>query len=466
MRIPNGLLTSKQLFFISEAMAKYGDDYEAVVDITTRQNLQLRGLKLEDTSDLITGLVELGLGSYSSGLDNVRNVVGSPLAGIDSLEDFDTRQIWTNHTFKYQHTQPSPSKEINDMVTGNNKGNPEWANLPRKFNIAVSGSRDDYAHTHINDIGLQAVRHEKTGEAGFNVVLGGYFSTKRAAGSVDLNLWVPPGQVLNLCYSILRIFRDHGHRKDRQKARLLWLIEEWGLETFRNAVLEEMQTNAKYGVGEENSLPVDGEQRHAGYSWVGLHVPVGRFRAFEIHELGRLAEKYSGGEMRLTVEQNVIFPNVRDEEVASLLADPFIAGGRFKINPGPIARGLVACTGAQFCGVGLVETKTRAIELAEKLEAAYDIPQTVRMHFSGCPNSCGQSQVADIGLMGAPAKKDGKAVEGVDVFLGGAVGEGGWVLEAALGEKFLKNVAMGEEDSDVLSALGELLVERFGAVKK
>jgi len=95
---------------------------------------------------------------------------------------------------------------------------------------------------------------------------------------------------------------------------------------------------------------------------------------------------------------------------------------------GPIARGLVACTGAQFCGVGLVETKTRAIELAEKLEAAYDIPQTVRMHFSGCPNSCGQSQVADIGLMGAPAKKDGKAVEGVDVFLGGAVGEGGWVL--------------------------------------
>lgn len=204
---------------------------------------------------------------------------------------------------------------------------------------------------------------------------------------------------------------------------------------------------------------------------MGLHVPVGRFRAFEIHELGRLADRYSGGEMRLTVEQNVIFPNVKDEEVAALLADPFIAGGRFKINPGkdtvvvvcwllsvrvcflllavsyvysahthsscstttttitnhdtgPLARGLVACTGAQFCGVGLIETKTRAIEMVEKLEAAYDIPQTVRMHFSGCPNSCGQSQVADIGLMGAPAKKDGKAVEGADIFLGGAVGEG------------------------------------------
>lgn len=121
----------------------------------------------------------------------------------------------------------------------------------------------------------------------------------------------------------------------------------------------------------------------------------------------------------------------------------------------------MACTGAQFCGVGLVETKNRGIELVEKLEAAYDIPDTVRIHFSGCPNSCGQSQVADIGLMGAPAKKDGKAVEGVDVFLGGAVGE-----EAALGDKFLKNVPMGDADADVLAALGQILEERFGAVKK
>jgi ferredoxin-nitrite reductase len=130
-------------------------------------------------------------------------------------------------------------------------------------------------------------------------------------------------------------------------------------------------------------------------------------------------------------------------------------------STGPLARGLVACTGAQFCGVGLVETKTRAIDMVEKLEAAYAIPDTVRIHFSGCPNSCGQSQVADIGLMGAPAKKDGKAVEGVDVFLGGAVGE-----EAALGDKFLKNVAMGDADADVLAALGQILEERFGAVKK
>lgn len=413
-------------------------------------------------------------------------------------------------------------------------------------------------------------------------MLGGYFSTKRAATSVELDLWVPPSQVLNLCYSILRvragsifkkcthiitfnlltfellllqlqIFRDHGNRKDRQNARLLWLIEEWGLDAFRQAVLDEMQTNAAYGVGAGQPLPMEKHQHHAGpytfppaspllsartpppspcthpptpthptteppfarrdylgvhpqkqagYSWVGLHVPVGRFRAFEIHELGRLADRYSGGELRLTVEQNVIFPNVKDEDVPALLADPFVAGGRFQINPGmcvcgyvcmyvcvctlschwpyldcvshittqrnapshqtgPLARGLVACTGAQFCGVGLVETKTRAIDMVEKLEAAYAIPDTVRIHFSGCPNSCGQSQVADIGLMGAPAKKDGKAVEGVDVFLGGAVGE-----EAALGDKFLKNVAMGDADADVLAALGQILEERFGAVKK
>ncbi|EWM20575.1 nitrite reductase, partial [Nannochloropsis gaditana] len=249
MRIPNGVVTSEQLFFIAEAIAKYGEDYEAVVDITTRQNLQLRGLKLEDTSEIITGLLARGLGCYSSGLDNVRNVVGNPLAGIDPLEIYDTRELCT---------------AINDMITNHNLGNPEWANLPRKFNIAVSGSRDDYSHTHINDIGFQAVPHAASGIIGFNVVLGGYFSAKRVATSLELDLWVPPGQVLNLCYSVLRLFRDHGNRKDRQKARLLWLIEEWGVETFRRNLLAEMQSNTAYGAGAGETLPVDVAQAHAG----------------------------------------------------------------------------------------------------------------------------------------------------------------------------------------------------------
>lgn len=176
LKVPNGVITSAQARVFADLVEPYGDKL-GVIDITTRQNIQLRGVKLEDASTVVDSLMECGLGSFMSGLDNVRNLVGNPIAGIDPNEVLDTRPICA---------------QINSDITGAFRGNPEWANLPRKFNIAVSGSRDDFSHTSINDIGLQATMHpDCPGVPGFNIVLGGYFSIKRYAESIPFDAWIP-----------------------------------------------------------------------------------------------------------------------------------------------------------------------------------------------------------------------------------------------------------------------------------
>lgn len=191
LRVPNGLLESKHMRYYANTVSKYGPEI-GVVDITTRMNIQLRGMPIEDGADILKGLQALGQTSVMSGLDNLRNLVGSPIAGIDPLEMIDTREL---------------CRTIDSWYTDGGKGNPEWCNMPRKFNIAISGSRDDFAHTHINDIGFQPCAHEKTGEIGFNVVLGGYFSIKRIAEAIPMGVWVTPAQVVPLSKVILKLFR-------------------------------------------------------------------------------------------------------------------------------------------------------------------------------------------------------------------------------------------------------------------
>jgi ferredoxin-nitrite reductase len=193
-------------------------------------------------------------------------------------------------------------------------------------------------------------------------------------------------------------------------------------------------------------------QKQAGLNYVGLHVPVGRLWAEDFYELARLSEVYGNGELRLTVEQNVILPNVPDDRLPVLLEEPLLQ--KFSIDPSPLMRSLVSCTGAQFCNFALVETKQRAQVLAKALDAELTLPQPVRIHWTGCPNSCGQPQVADIGLMGTKVRKDGKTLEGVDIFMGGKVGK-----DAHLGEKVMQGIPC-DELPDVLKTL---LMEHFQA---
>jgi len=467
LKVPNGIVNSDQMRFYADTCEPYGEE-KGVIDITTRQNIQLRGIKLEDSADVIDGLHARNQTCYQSALDSIRNMVGSPLAGIDDKELVDTREL---------------CNALNDLVSldpeTETRGNPHWANLPRKFNIAVSGSRDDYAHTHINDIGLQPVAHAETGVMGFNVVLGGYMSIKRIAESIDSGMWIPADRnsVVTMSEAIMRIFRDEGERKDRQKGRLMWLIEKYGVEEWKKAVVDEIASYDR-GVTVDNTQPMDKtpferrsligvhKQPQEGKVRVGVVVPVGRLSVKECRDIADLADKYSDGEIRLTVEQNVILPNVDESAIDELLVEPSLNGTRLKVNPGKIEGNLVSCTGAQFCPLALVETKANAEAVVKELEKLVTIDKDVRIHWTGCPNSCGQVQAADIGIMGAPAKKlnpeTGKqmAVPGCKIFVGGRIGEDAHLAM----DPSMKGIPLAQED--LLPVLVDILKKDFGAVDR
>jgi len=439
LRLPNGILTSTQMRVLGEVVQRYGSDGNA--DITTRQNLQLRGIRIEDVPEIFQRLQAVGLTSVQSGMDNVRNITGDPTAGIDAEELFDTREL---------------VRQVQDMITKRGEGNSEFTNLPRKFNIAITGGRDNSVHAEINDLAF--IPAYKDNRFGFNVLVGGFFSAKRCDPAIPLNTWVAPEDVVAVCRAVLEVYRDNGLRANRQKARLMWLIDEWGVDNFRSAVEQQLgkpllPAAAKDEIDWEKQDHIGlFRQKQPGLYYVGLHVPVGRLYASEMFELARLAQVYGSGELRLTVEQNVIIPNIPDSRLEAFLAQPLLQ--RFSINPQSLSRSLVSCTGAQFCNFALIETKNRALAMIQALEAELDFPQAVRIHWTGCPNSCGQPQVADIGLMGTKVRKNGKAAEGVDIYLGGKVGK-----DAHLGSCAMKGIAC----DDLQPVLRELLVEHFGA---
>lgn len=443
MRLPNGILTSTQMRILAEIVQRYGDDGYA--DITTRQNLQLRGIRIEDLPDIFNKLKQVGLTSIQSGMDNVRNITGSPVADLDADELIDTRGLVA---------------KVQDMITNNGEGNPEFTNLPRKFNIAIEGGRDNSVHAEINDIAF--VPAYKDGKLGFNVVVGGFFSAKRCDAAIPLNAWVPPNDdVVDLCRAILTVYRDRGLRANRQKSRLMWLIDELGLDNFRAEVEKQFGRELHTAAPKDE---IDWEkrdhigiyrQKQPGLNYVGLHVPVGRLHAPDMFDFARIADVYGNGEIRLTVEQNIIIPNIPDTRLEPFLKESLLQ--RFSVNPEPLTRALISCTGAQFCNFALIETKNRALAMIKELQAELTVPKPVRIHWTGCPNSCGQPQVADIGLMGTKARKNGKAVDGVDLYMGGKVGK-----DAHLGNCVQKGIAC----EDLKPVLRDLLIDRFGAQPK
>jgi ferredoxin-nitrite reductase len=440
MRTPNGIVSSEQMRVYGEIVQRYGDDGSA--DITTRQNMQLRGVRLEDIPEIFQRFEAVGLTSIQSGMDNVRNITGSPMAGIDSSELIDTREL---------------VQKVQDAITNSGHGNYDFTNLPRKFNIAIEGGRDNSVHAEINDIAFVPAYRE--GELGFNVLVGGFFSAKRVAAAIPLNVWVGNNDdVVKLSLAILTVYRDRGSRANRQKSRVMWLIDELGLEQFR--ALVEAEFGKPLATATEEDL-IDWEkrdhlgvfqQKQPGFNYVGMHVPAGRLQAEDLFDLARIAEVYGNGEIRLTVEQNVIIPHICDENLDAFSAEPLLQ--KFTLKPNTLERSLVSCTGAQFCNFALVETKNRALAIARELDAELAIPDKVRLHWTGCPNSCGQPQVADIGFMGTKVRKDGKTVEGVDLYMGGRVGK-----NARLGDCVEKGIPC----DDLKSTLKAILIEQFNA---
>lgn len=439
MRMPNGILSGGQMRVLAEVIQQYGEDGYA--DITTRQNIQLRGIHIEDIPDIFNRFQQAGLTSMQSGMDNVRNITGSPVAGLDANELIDTRGL---------------VRKVQDMITNNSQGNPAFTNLPRKFNIAIAGGRDNSVHAEINDIAF--VPAYKDDKLGFNVVVGGFFSAKRCAPAISMNVWVDHTQVVDISEAILIVYRDNGSRANRHQSRMMWLIEEWGVERFRAAVETQMgvtlQSEAdkdEFDWDKRDHIGVHVQQQ-PGLNFVGMHVPVGRLYANDMFEFARMAEVYGSGEIRLTVEQNVLIPNIPDSRLDSFLQEPLLEV--FSINPDPLTRALVSCTGSQFCKFALIETKNQAVAVINDLADELEVPKPVRFHWTGCPNSCGQPQVADIGLMGTKTRKDGKTVEAVDLFMGGKVGK-----DAVLGEKVQKAIPCDE----LRGVLKDILIQQFDA---
>ncbi|MCT0214542.1 ferredoxin--nitrite reductase [Synechococcus sp. CS-1324] len=448
LRLPNGLIQADQLDVLAEAVDRCGDHGSA--DITTRQNLQLRGLLLEDMGPLVTAMAAVGLTSRQSGHDNPRNVTGNPLAGIDPEEFVDTRPL---------------VDAIQDVLLG-----PEGPkNLPRKFNVAVGGAPDSFL-LH-NDLAFLPAHRDgdQSAELGFTVLVGGFFSAQRNTLAIPLGLWLRGDQLPEFSLAVLRHYERQGDRSNRNKTRLMYLIDALGIERYRNEVLDTYGEFAGAAAAaavsrHDGSHLVDRAprdicgvhaQRQDGLHWVGLHVPMGRLEASGMALLSRLARIYGSGQLRFSESQNVLICDVPGERLEALLAEPLLQ--RFRVEPGPLEAEAVSCTGNRYCSFALIPTKSTAQAVVEELERRLELPQAVRTHWTGCPNACGQPYMGEIGLMGAKARLDGQMVEAAKIFLGGSM-----AAEPRLGELHDKPIPLSQL-SDVLETL---LVERFGARRR
>jgi len=426
----NGILEPGQLRAIAEVARDYasgpvsnpefGDSW---IDLTTRQSVQLHWIELEDIPEIWEKLEAVGVTTRSSGGDTMRNISGSPVAGKDANEVIDTLPLLE----RFQ-------EEI--------RGDDDLCNMPRKFNISISGTPEGGAQDAINDIGLEPAEKEIDGEEtlGFNVRVGGGLGGREPRVARPLDVFVTPDEAYDVVRGFVELYHDHGDRQVRAKNRSRFFVDDHGTDWIRDLLDEEYVDRDLRTAGEDirdeytynaGSTPDDGKKDYTGVHeqgdgrrYVGLSVPVGRLPAEEAVELADLADEYGTGEVRLTRRQNPIIVDVEPDRVDDLLAEPLLA--KHRPEPNPFVRGAMACTGTEFCSIALVETKTRTATMLRWLRDNVDLPDDVKqlkIHFSGCTADCGQANTADIGLLGMRARKDGEMVEAVDIGVGGGMGE-------------------------------------------
>jgi ferredoxin-nitrite reductase len=426
VKIPGGRLTAAQARLIGEIADEHargpephplwGDGY---LDLTTRQDIQLHWIKIGAVPEIWRRLEEVGITTVQACGDSARNVLCCPVSGIDSEEVIDAYPI---------------AVAISDFFTGNR----EYANLPRKFKMSVTGCREDCAQAEINDLALVPARLDD-GTVGFNLLVGGGLSDGPRLAS-DIDVFVHPNDAVEISRAVAQLFDELGNRDNRWTCRLRYLVQELGPETFR----AELAARARIPLtpaGEHLTNRYRGDhigihsQRQKGLSYVGVNVTVGRMTGTDLVEMARLAETFGDGEIRLTTDQNLILTGVPEEKIAGLLAEPLLQ--THSPNPKPFERGAVACTGNEFCRLAIVETKARALQWAQELDrrVAIEGADIIRLHFSGCSASCAQPQIADIGFRGETAKTADAIVEGVDIGLGGSLGRDAAFIDWVEGAK-------------------------------
>ncbi|MEV6783310.1 nitrite/sulfite reductase [Streptomyces sp. NPDC051098] len=412
VRIDGGRLTTEQLRVIGEISEEFA---RGTADLTDRQNVQYHWIRIEDTPEIWRRLEGVGLSTTEACGDTPRVILGSPVAGIAEDEIIDgTPAI----------------EEIHRRIIGNKA----FSNLPRKFKSAVSGSPLlDVAH-EINDIAFVGVNHPEHGP-GFDLWVGGGLSTNPKIG-VRLGAWVPLDEVADVHEGVISIFRDYGYRRLRTRARLKFLVADWGPEKFRQ-VLEDEYLRRKLVDGPAPEQPVQQWRDHVGVHrqkdgrfYVGFAPRVGRIDGATLTKIADVAAEHGSGRLRTTVEQKMIVLDVEEDRIESLVSG--LEALDLRVNPSPFRRGTMACTGIEFCKLAIVETKARGASLIDELERRMpEFDQPITININGCPNACARIQVADIGLKGQLVLDDeGNQVEGFQVHLGGALG-----LEPGFGRK-------------------------------
>ncbi len=443
VKIPGGFLTAPQIREIGVAADAFGEGPDGTesrvfgsryADLTTRQTVQIHWLRMEDIPRIWRRFAAVGLTTLQACGDSARNVLSCPVSGVDADEAFDALPI---------------AKAVSAFFTGNR----EYANLPRKFKMSVTGCVEDCAQAEINDIGLWPARGAD-GSLGFNLLAGGGLSDGERMAS-DIDVFVAQDQAVEITRAIAQLFGELGNRENRGLARMRYLVQELGPEGFR----KELAARAKFELlpaGEDLTRRYRGDhvgvhpQKQAGLFYVGCSVPVGRMNGLELVEAGRLAETYGDGTVRIGTDQNITFTGVPEDRIETMLSEDLLQ--KYSPYPGPFTRGVVACTGSEFCRYAIVETKERAVKWARFLDeqlagepvGAAPLPGgrsgpredagVIRMHFSGCSASCAQPQIADIGFRGEVAHVGNHLSEAVDIGMGGSLGAGSafidWVEHA------------------------------------
>ena len=424
LRIPNGILSSAQFDGVTRIAETFGGGY---AHVTTRANLQIREIAAENGVKVVEAVQDLGLTSRGSGADNIRNVTGTPTAGIDPQELLDTRPFARSWHFHV----------LNDRsLTG----------LPRKFNVAFDGAGKVAVLEETNDIGFQAV--EVGGGASvsagtyFRLVLGGITGHRDIAR--DTGIVLPPAEATKVADAIVRVFIDNGDRTNRNKARLKYVLDAWGFDKFLAAVEDRLGCKlARVDAAQISPRPQADRMAHLGVhkqkqdglNWIGLVLPVGKLTAAQMKGIAALARDLGDGDIRLTVWQNLLVSGVPDAAVPEALTRIEALGLSAKATA--IRAGLVACTGNTGCKFAAADTKGTAEAIAAHIESRLELDQPVNVHLTGCHHSCAQHYIGDIGLIACqvPVNDEGDTVEGFHVVVGGGTG-----ANAKIGRELTRDV--------------------------
>ena len=404
--LPNGLLTSHQLRTIAGITKKHARN---LADITTRQNIQLHWLTIESIPEIVDELTRIGLSPKGACGDVVRNVTGCPLAGIDHEEIADASTL---------------AVELAHALVAN----PEFYNLPRKFKISATGCPVWCSYPEINDIAFTALKNS-SGEVGYTVRVGGGLSTEPHL-AVKLDAFIRPDQAVDVARIITAIFRDQEvlrESRDRARIKYLFMKENWTAESFLAEI--EHRIGYKFEPAAPEAPPQDVLRDHAGVhkqkqpglSYVGASILRGRLTGDQLEAAADLAERYGNGQLRATIGQNILIVNVPDRETAALVIELNTLG--LQVDVSAFWRGAIACTGTEFCKLAIAETKGFNKWLVNELEDRLPgFDQQIRLHVTGCTNSCGQHWIADIGLEGKKIKQNGQLVDAFFFCVGGSVG--------------------------------------------